>query len=42
MPVCACSVNLWCDYGAGVGPFLHRGREIIMGKREINNFNLIR
>jgi len=27
---------------AGVGPFLHRGKEIIMGKREINNFNLIR
>ena len=26
----------------GVGPFLHRGKEIIMGAREINNFNLIR
>jgi hypothetical protein len=27
---------------AGVGPFLHRGKEIILGKREINNFNLIK
>eukprot|EP00287_Rhodomonas_sp_CCMP768_P006520 CAMPEP_0196734850 /NCGR_PEP_ID=MMETSP1091-20130531/13469_1 /TAXON_ID=302021 /ORGANISM="Rhodomonas sp., Strain CCMP768" /LENGTH=226 /DNA_ID=CAMNT_0042078419 /DNA_START=66 /DNA_END=746 /DNA_ORIENTATION=+ len=26
---------------AGVGPFMHRGYEIIMGKREINHFNLI-
>mmetsp|Transcript_23802 Transcript_23802/g.37209 ORF Transcript_23802/g.37209 Transcript_23802/m.37209 type:complete len:223 (-) Transcript_23802:1044-1712(-) len=26
---------------AGVGPFMHRGYEIIMGKREVNGFNLI-
>ncbi|EKX51217.1 hypothetical protein GUITHDRAFT_161648 [Guillardia theta CCMP2712] len=27
---------------AGLGPFMHRGNEIIMGRREVNGFNLIR